>query len=114
MRKLPLANGLATIALLASTATEASATEVQACLASSEKGQRARANGKLREARESFLVCGNESCPAIVRRDCAQWTSELTTALPTIVFGAKDKSGRDLFDVTVSMDGEQVVQKLDG
>jgi len=110
----PVLFALATVALIASTAAEAGATDVQACLAASEKGQRARANGKLREARESFLVCGNEGCPAIVRRDCAQWTSELTTALPTVVFGARDKGGRDLFDVTVSMDGEMIVTKLDG
>jgi hypothetical protein len=112
MRSVLLA--VATIAVIGSTAGRAGATDVQACLASSEKGQRARATGKLREAREAFLVCGNESCPAIVRRDCAQWTSELTTALPTVVFGAKDKGGRDLFDVTVSMDGESIVTKLDG
>jgi hypothetical protein len=110
----PLFIALATVAIIAGAAAEAGAADVQACLASSEKGQRARASGKLREARESFLVCGNESCPAIVRRDCAQWTSELTTALPTVVFGAKDKGGRDLFDVTVSVDGETIVSKLDG
>lgn len=110
----PLLIAIATAAVVASTAAEAGATDVQACLASSEKGQRARANGKLREARESFLVCGNETCPAIVRRDCAQWTSELTTALPTVVFGAKDKAGRDLFDVNVSVDGETIATKLDG
>lgn len=111
---LPSAIALAAAAVIASTAAEAAAADVQACLASSEKGQRARANGKLREARESFLVCGNESCPAIVRRDCAQWTSELTTALPTVVFGAKDRAGRDLFDVNVSADGETIASKLDG
>jgi hypothetical protein len=110
----PVLFALATVAVVASTAAEASATDVQACLTASEKGQRARASGKLREARESFLVCGNESCPAIVRRDCAQWTSELTTALPTVVFGAKDRGGRDLYDVNVSMDGETIVTKLDG
>lgn len=105
---------VAAVMVVASTAAEAAAADVQACLASSEKGQRARASGKLREARESFLVCGSEGCPAIVRRDCAQWTSELTTALPTVVFGAKDKAGHDLFDVSVSVDGESLVTKLDG
>lgn len=115
MRKFPAGLlALATVSAIASTTAEAAAADVQACLASSEKGQRARANGKLREARESFLVCGSESCPAIVRRDCAQWTSELTTALPTVVFGAKDKGGRDLFDVNVSMEGETIVTNLDG
>lgn len=88
--------------------------DVQACLGASEKGQRARAAGKLRDARDQFLVCGGEGCPAMVRRDCAQWQGEVISMLPTVVFGAKDKAGRDLFDVTVSMDGETVARKLDG
>jgi hypothetical protein len=88
--------------------------DVQACLGASEKGQRARSAGKLREARDQFLVCGNEACPAMVRRDCAQWQGEVIGMLPSVVFGAKDKSGRDLFDVTVSMDGETLARKLDG
>jgi hypothetical protein len=92
----------------------AAATDVQACLAASEKGQQARAAGKLREARERFLVCGGDGCPAIVRRDCTQWQSDIVNLTPSIVFGAKDKQGRDLFDVTVSMDGEPLVKRLDG
>jgi hypothetical protein len=113
MRLVQLLSGGVLLAIACVT-THAHAADVQACLASSEKGQRARGAGRLREARESFLVCGNEGCPAIVRRDCNQWTSELTTALPTVVFGAKDKAGRDLFDVTVTMDGEVLIKKLDG
>jgi hypothetical protein len=88
--------------------------DVQACLAASEKGQKLRSQGKLREARESFVICGAESCPNLVRHDCSQWNSELAATLPTVVFGAKDRSGKDLFDVTVSMDGEVLVKKLDG
>lgn len=101
--------------LLASTlASVPASADVQACLSASEKGQRARSAGKLREARDLFLVCGSEGCPAMVRRDCSQWQGELITMLPSVVFGAKDKQGRDLFDVTVSMDGETLSRKLDG
>ncbi|MBX3217579.1 MAG: hypothetical protein KF850_36445, partial [Labilithrix sp.] len=39
--------------------TSASA-DVQSCLSASENGQRARAAGKLREAREQFVVCGGD------------------------------------------------------
>lgn len=92
----------------------ASATDVQACLGASEKGQRARSAGKLREARDHFLVCGGEGCPGMVRKDCAQWQTEVVAMLPSVVFGAKDKQGRDMFDVSVSMDGEVLVKKLDG
>lgn len=88
--------------------------DVQACLSASEKGQKLRSAGKLREARESFVVCGGEGCPALVRHDCSTWNQELASILPTVVFGAKDRSGRDMFDVTVSMDGEALVKKLDG
>lgn len=88
--------------------------DVQACLGASEKGQRSRSAGKLREAREQFLLCSSDGCPAMVRRDCAQWQSEVIATLPSIVLGAKDRGGRDLFDVSVSVDGEPLVKKLDG
>lgn len=105
--------GLLPIAILLA-AARANAADVQTCLDAAERGQRARSSGKLREARDSFQLCGLESCPAMVRRDCVQWLSEVTQSLPTLVFGAKDANGRDLFDVTVSMDGEVILGKLDG
>jgi hypothetical protein len=106
---------LAVSLLFASAAASSRASaDVQACLAASEKGQRARTAGKLREAREQFLVCSSDGCPAMVRRDCAQWQGEVIATLPSVVLGAKDRGGRDLFDVTVSVDGETLVRKLDG
>lgn len=110
MRRL-IALSLALAAVLAPLRASA---DVQACLSASEKGQRARGAGKLREARDLFLVCGGEGCPALVRRDCTQWQSEVVSMLPSVVFGAKDRAGRDLFDVTVVMDGETIARKLDG
>jgi hypothetical protein len=104
----------ASVVLVSTLASMPASADVQACLGASEKGQRARTAGRLREARDLFLVCGNETCPAMVRRDCAQWQSEIISMLPSVVFGAKDRQGRDLFDVTVSMDGETLLKKLDG
>lgn len=101
--------------LLASTLASGNASaDVQACLGASEKGQRARSAGKLREAREQFLLCSSDGCPAMVRRDCAQWQGEVVATLPSVVLGAKDRAGRDLFDVTVSIDGEPLLTRLDG
>jgi len=106
---------LAVSILLASgLASSRASADIQACLGASEKGQRARSAGKLREAREQFLLCSSDGCPAMVRRDCAQWQSEVIATLPSIVLGAKDRGGRDLFDVSVSVDGEPLVKKLDG
>jgi hypothetical protein len=107
-----VASSIASVLLLG--AVTARAGDVEACLSASEKGQRARSSGKLREARDLFQACGAETCPAMVRRDCAQWQVVVTQALPTVVFGAKDGKGSDLFEVKVSMDGEVIVNKLDG
>lgn len=92
----------------------AHAIDVQACLSASERGQRARAAGKLREARDQFSICTAEGCPQLVRKDCGQWSSDVAAVIPSVVFGAKDAKGRDLFDVTVSADGEVLQKKLDG
>lgn len=92
----------------------AHAADVDACLSASDVGQSARSEGKLREARKQFLVCGGERCPPIVRRDCVQWAAEVAQEIPSVVFGAKDGEGNDLFDVSVSMDGEPLVIELDG
>lgn len=103
--------GAAVVVLLLATSAAA---DVQACVTAAEKGQRARSVGKLREAHGHFVVCAAETCPALVRRDCSDWNSELTASIPTVVFGAHDNLGRDLFDVSVTMDGESIIQKLDG
>ena len=34
--------------------------------------------------------------------------SELASTLPSVVFGAKDAEGRNLFDVSVTIDGESL------
>lgn len=92
----------------------ARADEKQACLTASEKGQTLRSESKMREARTLFQVCARPACPKIVRVDCAKWAAELNQIAPTVVFGARDASGKDLVDVTVSMDGEVLVETLDG
>jgi len=104
------------IALLAGLLQQhaAGATDLKMCVGAAERGQRARAAGKLRQARDEFLACGNESCPGLVRRDCTQWQLEVVALLPNLVLGARDANGRDLVDVSVSMDGEALVKSLDG
>lgn len=78
------------------------------CLQASEKGQDARERGALRAARAHFVACAADSCLKTMRVDCARWLDELETSIPTIVVGARDGSGADLFDVRVKVDGEPV------
>jgi len=95
-------------------AGEARADEKQACIDATEAAQQLRIDGKLTAARERLLACARPECPLIVRQDCSQWLSEVVAALPTVVLGARDAQGHDLFDVRVSVDGAPLVDRLDG
>ena len=103
-----------TIAMLLFVSAPANAADVEQCMTASQRGQAARAEGHLRVARDNFGVCTSDTCPAVIRRDCARWQEELSAAIPTVVLSAKDSSGRDLIDVTASIDGSVVAEKLDG
>ncbi|HEX2674510.1 MAG TPA: hypothetical protein VHM25_26725 [Polyangiaceae bacterium] len=50
----------------------------------------------------------------MVREDCAQRLNELTTALPSLIFSAKDGAGRAVSAVAVTIDGKPWVDHLDG
>jgi hypothetical protein len=85
-----------------------------ACLDAAAKGQTLRDAHKLLEAREQFRLCVATGCPAVVQTDCAGWLAEADKNIPTVVLSAKDSSGNDVFDVSVTIDGVSVATKLDG
>jgi hypothetical protein len=92
----------------------AASADVRACVAASDRAQQLRDDGKLKLARQELLVCGSESCPAIVRKDCATWLAAVDASLPSVVLSARDATGRDLTDVRVSLDDGPLVASLDG
>jgi hypothetical protein len=93
---------------------DARADEKAQCIAASDQGQELRDNGNYRRARDAFAACARAACPALVRRDCAQWQAELEETWPSVIVSAKDERGDDLTDVRVFVDGEPLVAKLDG
>lgn len=99
--------------MLLALATPARADDVDRCATAAEAAQRTRLAGKLREARDHLITCSSETCPAIVRRDCARWLTEVETELPTIVVRARE-GGEDVADVRVFVDGERVAERVDG
>jgi hypothetical protein len=105
---------LIAVALQAGTSGDARADEKQRCVAASEEGQELRDNGNYRRAREAFTTCAKDTCPQLVRRDCAHWQAELEDTWPSVIVGAKDGKGNDLVDVRVLLDGEPLLTKLDG
>ena len=107
---------IATFLGLLASSPEAHATdkEAAACIESSDVGQAARDEGKLRTARNALRACSREACPALIRADCSRWLADLEMRVPQIIVRAKDSAGTAIFDVTVSLDGEQLVDRLDG
>jgi hypothetical protein len=84
------------------------------CLDANGKAQELRRGHKLAEAREQLRACATPACPAMLRDDCTKRLDELEKAQPSIVFDAKDGSGRDLSAVKVTVDGRPLAEKLDG
>jgi hypothetical protein len=84
------------------------------CAAAYESSQELRANGKLRKASEALAICAEDTCPAFVRTDCVQWLGEVKHDLPTVTVSAKDQHGEDVTKVRVLVDGDLLVEELDG
>lgn len=59
-------------------------------------------------------MCSQESCPSVLRADCAGVLAEVRSALPTIVLAADDGNGRELTDVKVYAGSELLASTLDG
>ena len=84
------------------------------CIAANGRGQELRRERNLSAAREQLHLCASASCPAMVRDDCVKRLDELEKAQPSIVFDVKDGRGSDVIDVRVSVDGQLLVDHLDG
>jgi hypothetical protein len=93
---------------LSMTATPALAQRRDECVAAFDRAQALRAQGQLRAARASFVICASDSCPAPLRKDCAQGLSAIDTDLPTVVLGARDAAGHDIVPSAVYVDDELV------
>ena len=84
------------------------------CAKASEDAQLLRIKTQLVAARDKLVLCSNDACPKLVKKDCSQWLDEVEHAIPTIVLGARDPDGKDLVDVHVALDGNALADRLDG
>jgi hypothetical protein len=84
------------------------------CVAESNASAQLEAAHALRRARARLLVCVSASCPALVREECARRMDQLTSAIPTVVFVARDAGGGELSAVKVTIDDEVVADHLEG
>ncbi len=99
----------AAVVLLLASPQSARAEEGRAaqCVASADRGQVLRDEGKLLESRSEFSACGAESCPAIVRRECVQWLADVDAGMPTVIVSVKRAgvASGDLVGATLTIDG---------
>jgi hypothetical protein len=104
------------LAAATSTARPARAADptIADCLAAAESSLKLRAEHKIRLTRTQLLVCASATCPAEIRQECSKRIDEVNAAAPTIVLTVKDKGGRELGSVKVSVDGQTVADHLDG
>jgi len=86
--------------------------ERQACIDAYVEAQTARRDGAFVRARERIAVCARETCPGMIKRDCAEWRDELPTLTPSVILEAEDDAGKALTDVRAWIDGRSV--PLDG
>jgi len=77
----------------------------KACVQASTEGQSLRDAAKLIEARDAFVTCAKDECPAIVRKACAEWLADVDRRIPTVVLRAAAASGEDLAGARFSVDG---------
>jgi hypothetical protein len=110
--------GSVTMLLAAAVSTQAAAQEddsaVQACATAYEQAQVNRNAGRLQSAREELRSCVQDACPDFVRTDCTQWLTEVNAEIPSVIFAALGNDDKDLIDVKVTVDGEVVMESLDG
>jgi hypothetical protein len=88
------------------------AAQKAACSAAYEQGQILQRTGELLAAREKLIACASDTCPAVLRGDCARWLSDVDAATPSIVIAAHGASGEDVLDVRVLVDGRVVATHL--
>jgi hypothetical protein len=83
------------------------------CAAAYEQAQVLRKERKLTKAEEQLAVCSQAACPMFVRRECAQWTKDVKTKMPTVVFEVRDAAGKPLTGARVLIDGKVLKDPID-
>jgi len=84
------------------------------CFKASEAAVSSISEKKFRAALAQRIACAASRCPGSIRKECEREVERITGLIPTLLFDAKDRRGRDLSEVRVIMDGELIVEKLQG
>jgi hypothetical protein len=84
------------------------------CVRSFERAQQERNLGHYLRARDQLLHCGEPRCGEIISAECSRLFALVEPAIPSVVFSARDATGSDKLDVSVSSEGRLLLARLDG
>jgi hypothetical protein len=104
-----LAASVWTCALLVQWAPARADDAVTECISANERSIQLRKAGRLLEARRELPACAATSCPEVIQSACAGRIEEINNAVPSVVFDVKDRAGRPVAAVRVSIDGQPPV-----
>lgn len=91
-------------AVIMTTAPAARAGDVEDCVKAAELGQSARRTDGLLRAREHLITCARETCPRVIRSDCARWLDDVEARLPAASIRVTSDDGHDL-PAKITIDG---------
>ncbi len=105
---------VAFVAILGAPQAHAADPTTADCLAATEASLKSGNEHHLRTERNQLLICAAATCPDDIRKECLRRVEDVNAAIPTIIFEAKDAAGNDLSAVRVTMDGEDLAERLEG
>ena len=112
-RSAVLSSALIALAVMAGAPRAEAAPTKDECVEAHGRGQDLREEGRLTKARQVFLTCSQQSCPALVQSDCARYSEELGRLVPTVTLAARDTHAGDLSNTTAYIDEVMVATRLD-
>jgi hypothetical protein len=88
--------------------------DAESCARAYEAAQSSRKDAKLLESRKQLVVCSQDSCPAVLRKDCVTWLSEVAAEIPAIAVRVHGKDGCDHPEAEITVDGVSVAHAAEG
>jgi hypothetical protein len=96
----------------ANAANEAPSSEQ--CAEAFDASQRLSQSGKLQGALEQLIICAQPSCPAFLTRECTAEYERIQVSMPTVTLAATDEQGSPIVDVSVTVDGKRITDRIGG
>jgi hypothetical protein len=88
--------------------------DTEACARAYEEAQILRRDAKLIDARRAIIACAQDSCPSVLRKECAGWLTEVEEAIPTLSVTVHGADGCDRVDARVWIDGVETPRAANG